>query len=185
MNQYDILIDLFKYFAQFVPKDVLKKSFVKPQKEELGYDQVRAEALNTPNDRAIEGIDSFVFSANEEFVSDQVKNSKGVVLYVEYGAFTYQPNTLHGVKEHIGITVAYPYSMKSSDNLNESLLMNRMHNILCSILDRMETDQSSLEFCGNKTLIDFPVNIVAITPELFHNRTGWTAVFENSLTNMI
>lgn len=137
------------------------------------------------DDRVIEGIDAFIFSANQEFVSDKVKNSKGVILYIEYGAFTYEPNVQHGVKEHIGITVAYPYSMKDSDNLNESLLMNRMHNILCQILDQMETDQTALEFCSNKTLIDFPVNIAAITPEMFHDRTRWTAIFQNSSTNML
>lgn len=185
MNQSDVLISLFKYFAQFVPKRVLEKSFVKPKNKESGYDEVKVEVLSTSEDLIIPDIDAFVFSANEDFVSDKVKNSNGIVLYIEYGAFTYTPNIHQGVKEKLAIHVAYPYNMKNSDNLNESLMMNRMHNILCSILDRMEKDQNSLDFCGNKTLIDFPAEIVAIAPSLFYDRTGWMAIFDNSSTNVL
>lgn len=185
MNNQQILIQLFKYFAQFVPKDVLKKMFVKSKDQQEGYNEVASEVLAAPDDLVISGIDGYIFSANEKFLAQKIKNSHKTVLYVEYGAFSYTPNTMHGVKEKLAVHVAYPYSGTNNDNLNEMLIMNRMHDILCSILDRMETDQNDLNFCGDTNLIEFPAEIVAIDPPLFHDRTGWMAIFDYSTTNIL
>jgi hypothetical protein len=92
---------------------------------------------------------------------------------------------MHGVKEKLGLHVACPYSASNNDNLNEMLLMNKMHGILCSILDQMEKDQNDLNFCGNTELITFPAEIVAIDPPLFYDRTGWMAIFDYSTTNIL
>lgn len=185
MNDQEILIYLFKYFAKFIPKDVLKKMFVKSKETVEGYDEIASEVLAAPDDLIIPGIDAFIFSANEEFLEKKIKNSIKTVLYVEYGAFSYAPNTRHGVKEKLGLHVACPYSASNNDNLNEMLLMNKMHGILCSILDQMEKDQKDLNFCGNTELITFPAEIVAIDPPLFFDRTGWMAIFDYSTTNIL
>lgn len=185
MKQQDILIELLKYFSGFVPKDVLKKTFVKYKDAPAGYDQIVAEILALPDDKVIPGIDTFIFSANESFLRQQIVNSKGTVLYVEYGAFSYMPNVDRGIKEKIAVHVATPYNEKNNDNLSESILMNNMHNILCSILDRMEVDQNHLDFCSSRQLINFPAEIVAIDPKLFHERTGWMGIFDNISTQIV
>lgn len=184
MNE-EILIRLFKYFAQFVPKPVLRKMFIKSGRQMPGYAEIAAEVLNTPDDRVIQGIDAFIFSANEAFLSKKMKNQKGTVLYIEYGAFSYSPNLTHGVKEKLALHVAYPYSATNNDNLNEMLIMDKMYKVLTSILDRMEKDQNSLHFCGNSQLIEFPAEVVAIDPPVFYNRTGWMAIFDYSTTNIV
>lgn len=184
MNQ-EILVTLFKYFACFVPKPVLKKMFVKSGRQMPGYAEIAAEVLATPGDRVIQDIDAFVFSANEDFLTKKMKNQKGTVLYIEYGAFSYSPNRELGVKEKLALHVAYPYSATNNDNLNEMLIMDRMYRILTSILDRMEADQNTLGFCGNSKLIEFPAEIVAIDPALFYNRTGWMGIFDYSATNIV
>lgn len=184
MNQ-DILITLFKYFAQFVPKPVLKKMFVKTRKQLAGYTEISAEVLAAPDSLIIPDLDAFIFSANEDFLTKKLKNAKGTVLYVEYGAFSYTPNTSLGVKEKLALHVAYPYSATNNDNLNEMLIMDRMYKVLTSILNQMEKDQNSLNFCGNTKLIEFPAEVVAIDPPLFHNRTGWMAIFDYSTTNIV
>lgn len=184
MNK-DVLIELLKYFAGFVPKDVLKKTFIKKKGAPAGYDQLVTELMNLPDDKIIPDIDNFIFSDKESFLRQKIKNSEKTVLYIEYGAFTYAPNQLQGVREKLAVHVAYPYSESNNDNLSETLIMNRMHNILCSILDRMEKDQTSLDFCSSGQLIVFPAEIVAIEPSLFHDRTGWMAIFDNTHTNIL
>lgn len=185
MNNQEILLQLFKYYAKFIPKNVLEKMFVKSNKKVPGYNETVAEILGAPDDYVIPEIDAYVFSANEGFLSKKIKNSNKTILYVEYGALSYTPNATHGVKEKLGLHIAHPYSASNNDNLSETLLMNEMHGILCSILDRMEKDQNNLDFCGDTKLIEFPAEIVAIDPPLFFDRTGWMAIFDYSTTNLL
>ena len=185
MNTSQVILTLYKYYSRFVSKPVLAKTFVKPSKQAVGYDEVISEVSNYPDTNVIPAIDAFVFSANEAFVSEKVKNSKGIVLYVEYGAFSYSPNQAGGVKEKLAVHIACPYSPSNNDNLNETLLMDNMHGILCSILDQMELDQKQLLFCGTSKLVEFPAEIVAIDPPLFYDRIGWMAIFDYSTTNIL
>lgn len=184
MNQ-EILITLFKYYAKFVPKPVLRDMFRKSSGQIPGYDEIAAEILAAADTHVIPDIDAFIFSANEGFLSKKIKNSKKTVLYVEYGAFTYNPNRMHGLKEKLGLHVAHPYSATNNDNLNEMLIMDKMYKILTSILDQMEKDQNALNFCGNTRLIEYPAEVVAIDPPLFYDRTGWMAIFDYSTTNIV
>jgi len=184
MNE-DILITLFKFYAKFVPKPVLKKMFVKANKRIQGYSEITAEVLAAPDDRMIQDIDAFIFSANEDFLTKKIKNQKGTVLYVEYGAFRYTPNREHGVKEKLALHVAHPYSAANNDNLNEMLLMNKMYGIITSILNEMEKEQKSLGFCGDTKLVEFPAEIVAIDPAMFYDRIGWMGIFDYSTTNRL
>ncbi len=181
----EILITLFKYYAKFVPKPVLKSMFKKSSGQIPGYNEIAQEILASPDTYVIPDIDAFIFSANEGFLSKKIKNSKKTVLYVEYGAFSYSPNQTYGVKEKLGLHVAQPYSASNNDNLNEMLIMDKMYKILTSILDQMEKDQKAYDFCGNSKLIEFPAEVVAIDPPLFHDRTGWMAIFDYSTTNIV
>lgn len=186
MNQLDIITSLLKYFSKFVKKEVRQGLFVAPEgSRQKGYEELEAELLSIPIDHVIDDIDLFVLSPNEKMVSDKIKNTQGISLYIEYGAFSYNPTVIEGVKEKLAIHVACPYSVVNSDLINESLLMNRMHNILCSILDQMQQDQNDLNFCGNRKLIDFPAEIVGIDPPLFFDRAGWMSVFDSTQTNLV
>lgn len=181
----DIIITLFKYFSKFVSKDILQAMLVNPEgSQQPGYAEIEAEILNQPDDYIIDDIEMFVFSTNEKFVSDRMKNVEKISLFVEYGAFNYNPTTPLGIRQKLAVHVAFPYSMANNDNLNETLLMNRMHNVLCTVLDQMEADQADLEFCGTRELISFPAEIVPIEPMLFYDRSGWMAIFDHSVTNM-
>lgn len=76
MNE-DVILDLFKFYAKFVPKPVLKKMFAKTSKQLPGYNEVKAEVLSTSDDHVIPDIDAYIFSPNEEFLSKKMKNQKG------------------------------------------------------------------------------------------------------------
>lgn len=184
MNQ-EILLNLFKYFAKFVPKEVLKSMFVKSKNNEPGYDELLAEILALPDTNVISDIDCYIFSSNEEFLKQKIPTSKGTLLYIEYGAVSYAPNEKHGTKTKLGLHVACPYNAKNNDNPNELFKMDRQQRILFSILDCMERDQNSLEFCGDSQLINFPAEIVAIEPKLFCERSGWMGIFDYSSTNIL
>ncbi len=178
----DIAIDLYKYFAKFVPAEVLSKSFT--QSELLrgpGYDEIAIEVQQFSTQRIPE-IDTFVVSINENFVSDRIKNSKDFILFVEYGKISYTPDRERGTTEHIAVTVVYPISGNNTDNLKELLIMNQCLEILQRIIDTMHKEQSTLDFCAGGELVTYPVEFSVVEPTAFYGCGGWTAMFKNSQT---
>ena len=187
MNDLDLIIKLFRYYSRFVPANVLKEMLIQPEHSRLpGYSEIEAEILSiTEQNVCIPEIEKFVFSINEKFISERIKNSKGIILFVEYGAISADFEKSNGVREAIAITVAHNFSDSNNDNLNEVLLMNRCLDILMSILKQMITDQGKLDFCPSEELITMPVDIQAVDPSMFYGCGGWSAMFKNSTTILL
>ncbi|MDR1883746.1 MAG: hypothetical protein LBR26_13320 [Prevotella sp.] len=182
----ELHLTLFKYFAGFVKKQALRNILANPgYSQRPGYAEVAADILNAPDTAVIDRISNYVFSMNEKYVSDHIRNNKDIILYVEYGALSYNPVIRLGVKQKLAVYVAYPCSIANNDNLNETLLMAETFEILTGILDRMEADQSDLGFCGNTRLINFPSEIFPIEESLFYGHSGWMAIFDYEKTNLI
>lgn len=179
MNQ-DYILRLFQYFSKYVPKPVLTHMLVQPEHStRSGYASLSAEILSQPDTCVISDIGTFVCSTNRNYVSEKIKNSDGIILFVEYGSFSFNPLETFGVTQKLAITVCHEFNMSNHDNLNEILLMNKCNNLLNSILVQMQEDQTALEACGLLNLIKFPAEVIPIEPETFFGRSGWTALFEN------
>ncbi len=181
----DNIISLFRYFSQFVPKSVLEKMFRQPEhSQEFGYSEFKTDVLATDNDKVIIGLGTFVCSANRKYVSDKIKNSQGIILFVEYGSAMFDPTATDGVKQQLAVTVCREHNIANNDNLNEALLMNECYNILSDILQQMETDQSNEDTCEVGNLIKFPAEVLPVDSETFFDRSGWTALFSNENTEL-
>ena len=186
MNE-DLIIKLFRYFSRFVPVAVLKEIMIQPTGSRLtGYPEIQAEILADTSDPTqnirIPFIEKFVFSINEKFVSERIKNSNGFVLFVEYGNINANFLKSNGVNESIAITVAHNFSDANNDNLNEVLLMNRCLEIFLVIIRQMLADMSQIDFCASLELITKPVEIQPVDPSHFYGCGGWCAMFQNSFT---
>ncbi|HPM11052.1 MAG TPA: hypothetical protein PK941_11470 [Paludibacter sp.] len=176
----DNIISLFRYFSQFVPKPVLEEMFRQPERsQEAGYSEFKAEVLATGDNKVIVELGTFVCSANRKYVSDKIKNSQGVILFIEYGSTMFDPTATDGVEQQLAVTVCREHNVANNDNLNEALLMNECYNILSEILQQMEIDQSSGDTCEVGNLIKFPAEILPVDSETFFDRSGWTALFSN------
>ena len=186
MNE-DLIIKLLRYFSRFVPTEVLKETMIQPERSRLpGYSEIQAEILAEPVwDIRIPEIEKFVLSINEKFVSERIKNSKGFILFVEYGNFSADFLRANGVKESIAVIVAHNFSDTNNDNLNEVVLMNRCLEILLSIIRQMIADQGQLDFCSSIDLITMPVDIQVVDPVMFYGCGGWCAMFQNSTTILV
>jgi len=181
----ELHLNLFKYFALFVKKEALQGILANPDgSRRPGYAEIVAEMLNSPDTKVIPGISNYVFSMNEKFVSDKIRGNDNIVLYVEYGALSYNPVVRLGTKQKLAVYVAYPYSIANNDNLNETLLASETFDALTAILDTMEADQGALDFCGNTKLINFPAEIFPIEESLFYGHSGWMAIFDYEETNL-
>jgi hypothetical protein len=178
----DIAIDLYKYFSKFVPAEVLSKSLTQSEaSQKPGYSEIALEVQQLSQQR-IPDIDTFVVSINEKFVSERCKNSKGIILFVEYGKISHTPNKEHGTVEHIAISVAHEMAESNMDNLNELLIMNRCFEILTDIIKTMHEEQSELDFCAGEELVTYPVEFSVIDTKEFYGCGGWFATFKNTKT---
>ncbi|HCC51111.1 MAG TPA: hypothetical protein DEQ30_02905 [Porphyromonadaceae bacterium] len=174
----DLIIELFKYYAKFVPKDVLKKIFVQPASSRFpGYDEIRTEIMSLPDGQVLPDFDTFVVSLNDNFVSERMKGSKEFVLFVEYGSFSVDHSITEGAKENLAVAVVRKFSDSNSDNVNEIIHMNKCFVLLDTILGAMGDEQNTLDFCDG-SLVEFPAELYPVDPALFHGCGGWVAKFK-------
>jgi len=186
MNE-DLIIKLFRYFSRFVTVPVLKEFLIQPARSQHpGYAMIEAEILSDPAlATRMPEIERFVLSINEQYVSEKIKNSKGVILFVEYGPIAADFKSINGVKQSLGVTIAHNFTHTNHDNLNEALLMNRCLDILLTILRQMTLDQGELDFCASSDLLTMPVDIQVVDPVSFYGCGGWCAMFQNSQTILL
>lgn len=178
-----LIVNLYKFYSQFVPKEVLDKMFRQGvTTRRTGYEEIRAEILSSPEENVIPEISKFIVSINRNFVSEQIKNTDRFILFIEYSAFNVIPNTEKGVLQKLGVSVAHPFSDKNNDNLNEVLLMDQSLDILYRIIHAMQEMQNDLDFCATQELIRFPLDIHVVDPVEFYGCGGWAAIFDNSTT---
>jgi hypothetical protein len=186
MTNQNYISEIFVYFSKFVPEEVLRDLFKQPSVSQHDEYQAMVDKIfDRDGEDVIPGIGTFIVSANKKYVFDRVKNSKGLVLFVEYGMFKLDPTGTGGVTEKIGVTVAKDYNIANNDNLNEALIMNECNNVLNSILVKMNEDQNLLTSCGMGSLIEFPADVYPIDPSEFQDRLGWTALFDNEKTGLM
>ncbi|WP_352422260.1 hypothetical protein [Proteiniphilum sp.] len=179
----DLIINLFKYFSKFVPKEVLEKVFIQPNgSKKTGYDEVMTEVMSLPDDNIVTELDKFVLSINESFVSERIKNATGFVLFVEYGTISADHSAIKGIAQQLALTVVYNFSNNNNDNLNEVLNMNTCLDILDRIIRMMGEEQESLDFCADGELVTYPVEIRPVDPVEFYGFGGWSAMFSNANT---
>jgi len=188
MNE-DLIINLFRYFSRFIPIEVLKEIMIQPEHSKFpGYFEIQAEILKNSaslQNVRIPQIEKFIFSINEKFVSERIRNSKGIILFVEYGNISADLKRANGIKQSIAVTVAHNFSDTNNDNLNEVVLMNRCLNILLRIIQQMFTDMGQLDFCSSLELITVPIDIQVVDPSSFYGCGGWCAMFQNSQTIVV
>jgi len=178
----ELIIDIFRYYARFVPKSVLDRLFIQPAASRLpGYDQLRAEVMALPAARELPDLDTFVVSINENFVSERIKNAAGFILFVEYGAFSLDHTVAEGVVEQLAVTVVRNFSDTNNDSINELILMNRCFELLDTILQTMVADQADIDFCDG-SLIEQPVKVQPVDPASFYGCGGWVAMFQKTNT---
>jgi hypothetical protein len=79
----DLILNLYSYFAGIVPATVLKQIYVQPEKSrKTGYADIETETMAAAGGpKMIPEIEKFIFSINENFVSERIKNTKGTIIF--------------------------------------------------------------------------------------------------------
>ena len=179
MLDVEFIRELLLYYARFVPQKVLIESFVQLKTDRPdGYDELVAELSALPDDRVISDIDTFVFSINEKYLSDRIRNNKGTILFVEYSNIVIPDESVKEIGQSIYITVAGEITISNNDMYAEMLKMSRYLDILNRIISYMDNDQRGDKWCNSRKVIVYPCNIQVVDPRVFYDRAGWSAEFK-------
>lgn len=175
------ILDILLYFAKFVTLDVREKQIIKGDRSAYAnYASFAEELRAVPETEAFPEIRNFIFSSNEDFVSNSVPNAKGgPMLFVEYGNVNLdKENTVDKTEVLLSVTVASELSTANSDMIEEALAMQQNYDLLKSIINKMSNDYDSLENCPDNEIIIFPAEIYPIEPKKFYGHGGWVAMFK-------
>ena len=77
-----IILDIFKYFASFVPKDALRRTFRAPDGKQ--YRALMDEVLSSGADWVQDGITDFIFGTDADKLATVITSVTGIYLFVEY-----------------------------------------------------------------------------------------------------
>jgi hypothetical protein len=176
----ELIRQIHLYYAQFVAPEVRLAAAVKTVRPLPGYAELKAELEALPSGRAIPDFDIFVCSSSEEYVSAKVRNSKELVLFVEYGALTITDNAkgIRSADVELAVTVAGALPSADTDMLEQTLMMGRTLDVLLRIIAFMEEDSESLDACPAMQHITFPCAIQPVQPKEFFDHQGWVAIFK-------
>lgn len=168
--------DIIKYYAQFVSDETIGK-LVKSANKTPEYLELLQSIQSGDQTNHISSIDNFIVSIDEKRVADQMRNSKGRILFVEYGGITMHGDVVQKANIDIAISVASNCTVSTSDMFSEALIMEENLRILNKIIDQMALDASTSSCLKH---ITFPATIMPIQSKSFYDNIGWVAMFKRS-----
>lgn len=142
-----MILDLFKYFAQFPEREgVVKGIATKGESSMPEYQKVLGEIEELPMGTIVHGIDNYVYGQSFDELKARVANLTGSFLFVDYGEVDMQSDGKRSFEctQRIAVTVAM--KLPSTADMLERLIANdRTLQMLSKVHSRImadaETDQ--------------------------------------------
>ena len=170
-----IILDIFKYFAAFVPKNALRRTFRVPSGEE--YRRLMDEVLDSGDGRAQDGITDYIFGTDQDRLATVIGDVKGIYLFVEYDRVSSTINSATDRKDdriHVAVTVACPVP-DSTDLVGSAIVQDRCLEILSSIRRRMRDDD---DLRRGINWMDYPATLTVFSSKALAASQGWSMEFD-------
>lgn len=170
-----IVMDIFRYFARFVPAEALKRTFRIPDGDD--YSALMKSLLAGPSGREIDGITEYVFGTDTEKLTTVISAVTGIYLFVEYDRISSTVNTAIDRKDdrlHVAVTVACPVP-DSKDLVSSAIINDKCLEILSSIRRRMREDD---DLKRGIEWMDFPATLTVFASKALANSQGWSMEFD-------
>lgn len=168
------LVELYRYFAKFVPLEVLKKNYVKSANEKEAA-QIQAEVMADASERRIDKIGDFVFIGDSDFVLQKLRNSNKQLLMVDSDRMDYSPGVDDGNRMSLGVSVCEHYNRSNTDVVSELATQNRCLETLKKICKAISADASSECLLGMHLDGDFEIRF--LDAKALNGLIGYTAFF--------
>lgn len=176
MNNNQLIIDAYLYFAKFPEFSALAESFNSGRSSLDGYTtfKTQVEELQNGTHSLVPGIKHYVFGVDEKRIKKRVQNFSDFFLMIDFGQVE-SPRDNHGsyIDEfYIAATVARPFRDEDMDDAEEILLNQQAYSYLMAIVDQIkQDDKNSLTKHLRASADADPFH----APEL-SNSFGWTMI---------
>lgn len=170
-----MVLDIFRYFAAFVPKDALRRTFRVP---EAGlYREVMDEVLAADSGREQQGLTDYIFGTDAEKLTTVISSVTGIYLFVEYDRVSSTINSSTDRKDdrfHVAVTVACPVP-DSADLVSCAVIQDRCLGILSSIRRFMRDDD---DLKRGVVWMDYPATLTVFSSKALAASQGWSMEFD-------
>lgn len=168
------LVELYRYFAKFVPLDVLKKNYIKSGNEKDAA-QIHAEVMADKSDRRIASIGDFIFIGDSDFVLQKLRNSNKQIFMVDSDKINYTPGVDDGSQMSLGVSVCEHYNRSNTDVVSELATQNRCLETLKKICIAISADAENECLLGMHLEGDFEIRF--LDAKALNGLIGYTAFF--------
>lgn len=168
------LVELYRYFAKFVPLEVLKKNYVKSGNEKDAA-QIQTEVMGDESERRIASIGDFIFIGDSDFVLQKLRNSNKQLLMVDSDRIDYNPGVDDGCRMSLGVSVCEHYNRSNTDVVSELATQNRCLETLKKICSAISADADSECLLGMHLDGDFEIRF--LDAKALNGLIGYTAFF--------
>lgn len=168
------LVELYRYFAKFVPLEVLKKNYVKSSTEKDAA-QIQAEVMADESDRRIDSIGNFVFVGDSDFVLQQLRSGNKQLLMVDSDRLDYNPGVDDGAKMSLGVSICEHYNRSNTVVVSELAIQNRCLETLKKICRAISADAENECLLGMHLEGDFEIRF--LDAKAINGLIGYTAFF--------
>ena len=174
------ILDAIKYFAKFPARAGVEKCFSSPDAAIPGYSDLQTYISSLP-DPLMPDIGDFIFGMDEEKIAERIRNIEGYFMYVEYA--TIKGSSLDQFRKrstdfNLAIIIGCHYNKRNIDNMGEALVMDKALTYIMQLSEYMKLDDALV--CGNKRMLDGPLNIAPIPPFLLYQSYGWELSFSKT-----
>ena len=178
-----MIIDIFKYFAQFPAKRGTEAMATLGQSEMPEYSELLAYLATLPSESVLPEIDHYVYAQSFDELQKLLQRLTGSFLMVDYGEITFsssRPRTLQATQQ-IAVTIA----TKASDRTDsfERLIINertlrQLNTVYAHLL--ADSDSGSFPWADRDQLLSAQF-VPFVATEL--GAVGWTMMLDITSTD--
>lgn len=177
-----IILDIFKYFAQFPKKENVLKLFSNGKSSLPGYSELLAFITNMTVHSRIPSLTGFVFGADEEVIKMQVDKCEGFILFVDYGEINAGTDSRNSIQNNWKMAITIMGKLSSEvDPVENALNSESALSIARSILSMMLADQTECSWLKELSKSYY----LAPFDHKGWSCHGWSVVFEREGADML
>ncbi|RGN43819.1 MULTISPECIES: hypothetical protein [unclassified Bacteroides] len=177
-----MILDVFKYYAQFPKLEGVKEIFANGKSEYPLYTQLEDYIDNMSSHSLIPEIDGYVFGQSYDDVKAQIGKLTGSYLFVDFGSFTSNRDQRNSIQETFELAVTIASKIPDASDLVEIAIITdqllQLTNKLRAFQINDQAKHSWLKELSNKHNI-----IPFVAPEF--SSIGWTVVLSREGADLL
>jgi hypothetical protein len=177
-----IILDIFKYFAQFPLKDGVLRLFSNGKSQMVGYSSLLASIIEMPKHSRIQSLTGFVFGPDEDTIKMQIDKCEGYILFVDYGEINSSTDSKNSIQNNwkMAFTVMGKIT-GGSDPVEYALHSESTLSIAKNILSMIHSDQAESSWLKELSKSYY----LAPFEHKGWSCRGWSVVFDREAADML